>query len=283
MSSKPPNVLRSFEELSACTQRWRREGVASAIVPTMGALHSGHLSLVRRARGHAGRVVVTLFVNPKQFAATEDLRRYPRDEPGDVEKLGEADVDLVFAPSAETVYPAGFATMVVLAGPAAVGLEDKFRRGFLPGVATVVAKLLIGAACDFAMFGEKDYQQLLVVKAMVRDLLIPTTIIGVPTLREADGLAMSSRNAYLSATQRALAPAVHHSIDRAAQEIRLGVPVRKAERRARLFLSRRGFKVDYLSARNSASLAIPKSTAEPMRLLAAATLGTTRLIDNIAV
>ena len=223
----PPWILgrwsSHFEELGALSRRWRGEGLRSALVPTMGALHAGHLALVHEAREHAGRVVATIFVNPKQFAAEEDLGRYPRDEPGDVHKLGEAGVDVVFAPSAEHVYPAGFATGIVLGGPAAAGLEDKFRPGFFPGVATVVAKLLIGAACDFAMFGEKDYQQLMVVKAMVRDLLIPTTVIGVPTLREADGLAMSSRNAYLSAEERAVAPALHHSLEEAARDIRLGV------------------------------------------------------------
>ena len=281
--SSTPSVLRSFEQLRACTQRWRSEGVSSAIVPTMGALHAGHLSLMRQARRHASRVVVSIFLNPKQFAPSEDLARYPRDEPGDLGKLGEAGVDFVFAPSVETVYPPGFATMVLVAGPALAGLEDKFRRDFLPGVATVVAKLLIGSACDFAMFGEKDYQQLLVVKAMVQDLLVPATVIGVPTLREADGLAMSSRNAYLSARERALAPALYHSIERAAQEIRLGVPFGKAVRRARISLTRRGFEVDYVSARNAELLDVPKSPIEPLRILAAAILGNTRLIDNIVV
>jgi pantoate--beta-alanine ligase len=276
-------VARSFEELRALTRRWHSDGTASAIVPTMGALHGGHLSLVEHARQHAPKVVVSIFINPKQFGPGEDLARYPRDEAADLEKLGEAEVDVVFAPPPEQVYPAGFSTMVFMAGPAAVGLEDRFRRGFFPGVATVVAKLLIGAACDFAMFGEKDYQQLMVVKTLVRDLLLPTTIIGVPTHREADGLAMSSRNSYLSAADRALAPALYHSLERAAQEIRLGVPTRRAERRARLALTRRGFKVDYLSARNAETLAIPRSADEPLRLLAAAALGHTRLIDNIAV
>jgi pantoate--beta-alanine ligase len=275
--------MRSFEELRACTRRWRSEGVLSAIVPTMGALHAGHLSLIRQARKNAGRVVVTIFINPKQFAANEDLGRYPRDEHGDVHRLGEAEVDLVFAPSTEHVYPAAFATTVSIGGPAAVGLEDRFRREFFAGVATVVAKLLIGSACDFALFGEKDYQQLMVVKAMVRDLLIPTTVFGVPTLREPDGLAMSSRNVYLSPRDRALAPVIHQSLSRAAQEIRLGVPARKAERQARLTLARCGFEVDYLVARNSDTLELPKSRSEPLRLLAAAAIGDTRLIDNIAV
>ncbi len=281
--SAQPIVVRSFEELRAATQRWRSDGARSAIAPTMGALHEGHLSLIKRAREHASRVVVTIFINPKQFAANEDLERYPRDEQGDLRLLGEAGVDLVFAPSVAEVYPAPFATTVSLAGPAAAGLEDKHRRGFLAGVTTVVAKLLIGAACDFAMFGEKDYQQLVVVKAMVRDLAIPTQVVGVPTLREVDGLAMSSRNAYLSGSERALAPALYHSLERASAEVRGGLSMGTAERRARRHLTRRGFKVDYLTTRNAETLALPNSQNEPLRLLAAAALGHTRLIDNIAV
>ncbi len=281
--SAPHILIRSFEDLRAATHRWRNDGVRSAIVPTMGALHGGHLSLLEHARKHAERVVVTIFINPKQFAANEDLGRYPRDEQRDLRLLGEAQADLVFAPSVPEVYPAPFATTVSLAGPAAASLEDKFRRGFLAGVTTVVAKLLIGADCDFAMFGEKDYQQLVVVKAMVRDLLIPTEVIGVPTRREADGLAMSSRNAYLTAGERALAPALFHFLERASAEMRGGLSMPAAERRARRHLNRRGFKVDYLTTRNAETLALPTSRSEPLRLLAAAALGQTRLIDNIAV
>jgi pantoate--beta-alanine ligase len=276
-------MLRTFEDLRAASGRWRSAGEPSAVVPTMGALHGGHLSLVNEASRHARRIVVTIFVNPTQFAAGEDLNRYPRDEVADLKQLKEIPVDVVFAPSADHVYPAGFATRVTMAGPAAAGLEDRFRPGFFSGVATVVAKLLIGAACDFAMFGEKDWQQLIVVKTLVRDLLLPTTIIAVPTVREADGLALSSRNAYLSPAERTLAPALFQALEQARHDIRKGVPVRKAERRARLGLTRSGFRVDYLYARNAETLEPPRSLTEPLRLLVAATLGTTRLIDNLAV
>jgi pantoate--beta-alanine ligase len=278
-----PLVLRTFEDLRAATTGWRSASEISAIVPTMGALHDGHLSLVHEAGRHAGRIVVTIFINPTQFAAGEDLGRYPRNEPADLERLKDTPVDVVFAPSTDHVYPAGFVTRLTMTGPAAAGLEDKFRPGFFSGVATVVAKLLIGAACDFAMFGEKDWQQLIVVRTLVRDLSLPTTIIAVPTVREPDGLALSSRNAYLSPAERALAPALLEALEQARQDIRRGVPLRKAERRARLGLTRRGFKVDYLAARNADTLEAPRSPDEPVRLLVAATLGATRLIDNIAV
>jgi pantoate--beta-alanine ligase len=187
-----PLIVRTVEDLRAATRAWRMEGHGTAIVPTMGALHQGHLALVAEAFRRASRVVASIFINPRQFGRGEDLERYPRNEASDREMLAKANVNLIFAPTPQLMYPPDFATTVALGGPAKAGLEDKFRPDFLDGVATVVAKLLIAAECDFAMFGEKDYQQLKVVSQLVRDLNIPTEIVPVPTVREADGLAMSS-------------------------------------------------------------------------------------------
>jgi len=281
--SNPVEIVRTVEELRATVARWRREGHRVAVVPTMGALHDGHLALVRQGLRHAGRVVVTIFVNPKQFAATEDLSRYPRDEAGDLAKLEAAGAHLVFAPPPEEVYPEGFATAVVVGGPAAAGLEDRFRPHFFSGVATVVAKLFIAAGADYAMFGEKDYQQLLVVTRMARDLGLAVQVIGVETSREPDGLAMSSRNAYLSVAERAQATAIIRTLERARDAIRAGTPPAQAAAAAEQALAGAGFRVDYVAARNARTLAEPVTTSEPLRLLAAAWLGSTRLIDNIAV
>jgi pantoate--beta-alanine ligase len=281
--SRPVGIVRSVEDLRAAIAVWRRQGHRVAVVPTMGALHDGHLALARHGLRHAGRVVVTIFVNPKQFAATEDLSRYPRDEAGDLAKLEAAGAHLVFAPPPEEVYPEGFATAVVVGGPAAAGLEDRFRPHFFSGVATVVAKLFIAAGADYAMFGEKDYQQLLVVTQMARDLGLAMQVIGVETSREPDGLAMSSRNAYLSVAERAQATAIIRALERARDAIRAGTPPAQAAAAAERALAAAGFKVDYVAARNARTLAEPVTTSEPLRLLAAAWLGSTRLIDNIAV
>jgi pantoate--beta-alanine ligase len=281
--AKPVGIVRTVEELRAVVARWRTEGHRVAVVPTMGALHEGHLALVRHGLRHASRVVVTIFVNPKQFSATEDLSRYPRDEAGDVTKLEAAGAHLVFAPAPDEVYPEGFATEVVVRGPAAAGLEDRFRPHFFNGVATVVAKLFIAAGADYAMFGDKDYQQLLVVTQMARDLGLPIQVIGVETTREADGLAMSSRNAYLSAAERAQAVAIIEALTAARDAIRAGTPPAEAAAAAKRSLEAAGFRVDYVAARNARTLAEPSAATEPIRLLAAAWLGKTRLIDNIAV
>jgi pantoate--beta-alanine ligase len=281
--AKPVGIVRTVEELRAVVARWRTEGHRVAVVPTMGALHEGHLALVRHGLRHASRVVVTIFVNPKQFSATEDLSRYPRDEAGDVTKLEAAGAHLVFAPAPEEVYPEGFATEVVVRGPAAAGLEDRFRPHFFNGVATVVAKLFIAAGADYAMFGEKDYQQLLVVTQMTRDLGLPIQVIGVETTREADGLAMSSRNAYLTAQERTQAVAIIAALTAARDAIRAGTPPAEAATAAKRSLEAAGFRVDYVAARNARTLAEPSAPTEPLRLLAAAWLGKTRLIDNIAV
>ena len=200
-----PHILRAVAPLRAWVSRVRGKGQTVALVPTMGALHQGHLALVRLARRRADRVVVSIFVNPAQFAPNEDLASYPRTWNADIAALSKLSVDAIWAPSTATMYPEGFATRIMPGGPALAGLEDKFRPHFFGGVCTVVAKLLLQVRPDIATFGEKDYQQLKVVTAMARDLDIPTKIVALPTVREADGLAMSSRNAYLSEPERAAA------------------------------------------------------------------------------
>jgi pantoate--beta-alanine ligase len=275
-------TIGTVEQLRRTVAGWRAQAMRTAVVPTMGALHEGHVALVHQGLRLADRVVVTIFINPKQFAAHEDLGRYPRDEAGDRRKLKEAGAHLVYAPSALEMYPEGFATEVKLAGPAKAGLEDRFRPHFFIGVATAVAKLFIQAACDYAMFGEKDYQQLKVVTRMASDLDIPTVVIPVATVRERDGLAMSSRNAYLSRAERQLAPKLYQELAAAAAAIRRGaVPVEAAAAAARA-LTEAGFRVDYVEARNADTLSDLHATSDPVRLLAAVWLGTTRLIDNIA-
>jgi pantoate--beta-alanine ligase len=277
------NIVRNILDLRKETAAWRADGLTYAVVPTMGALHQGHITLVKEGLKHADRVLTTIFVNPKQFAAHEDLGRYPRTEEADVAKLAEAGAHLVFAPAPEDIYPPGFATSVVMAGPAKVGLEDKYRPQFFDGVATVVAKLFTQSGADFAMFGEKDYQQLMVVTRMARDLDLPIKVIGVPTVREESGLALSSRNAYLSKAERHQAAALHQRLVNAARKIKAGQKPTRATGAARRSLALLGFRVDYVAARNAETLALPRSPDEPLRLLAAAWLGNTRLIDNIAV
>jgi pantoate--beta-alanine ligase len=281
--SSEVRILRTPAELRAETRRWHAEGRKYALVPTMGALHLGHLALVTEAFRHADIVAASIFINPRQFGKREDLSRYPRKVAEDQAMLAKAGVTLVYAPSPETMYPPGFATTVTLAGPAAAGLEDKFRPGFFPGVATVVSKLLAASAADFAMFGEKDYQQLKVVTQLARDLDLATEIIAVPTVREVDGLALSSRNAYLTSPQRAAAPLLYRSLAEAAHAISKGETASQAIAGARQKLRRAGFRVDYVACRNAETLAPARSPSEPMRLLAAAWLGKTRLIDNVPV
>jgi pantoate--beta-alanine ligase len=283
MTHQKMSFLRDVPSLRQQVAQWHSEGLKVAVVPTMGALHDGHLNLVRRGFETADRVIATIFINPKQFAAHEDLGRYPRDEAGDLAKLTGARTSVVFAPSAEAVYPAGFATSIHMEGPAKVGLEDAFRPQFFDGVATVVTKLFTQTAADTALFGEKDYQQLKVVSHLARDLDLPIEIVGVPTTREVDGLAMSSRNAYLSAAERQVAAAIYRTLNEAAAMIRAGANPAQGEAHATTALSALGFKVDYVAARNAETLAKPTSAGEPLRLLAAAWLDKTRLIDNIAV
>lgn len=277
-------IVRTLKDLREETRSWRAAGESYAIVPTMGALHEGHLTLVQQGLKQADKVVVSIFVNPKQFGVNEDLSRYPRDEEGDVAMLTAAGAHLVYAPSPDQVYGENFSTSVHMQGPATANLEDKFRPHFFDGVATIVAKLFIGSGADYAMFGEKDYQQLMVVTRMAKDLDIPIEVIGVPTVRADDGMALSSRNRYLSKTERHQATAIYKSLQQAAEKIRAGTPAQTAAHAASRSLATLGFKVDYVAARHAETLALPHhDAAEPLRLLAAAWLGNTRLIDNIAV
>jgi pantoate--beta-alanine ligase len=276
--------VRTIEAMRQWVARWRAQGMRSAVVPTMGALHDGHLRLVEQALRTADRVVVTIFVNPAQFAPGEDLDAYPRTEKSDLAKLRASGAHVAFVPNRLEMYPEGYSATVSMGGPAKAGLEDAFRPHFFDGVATVVAKLFNAAGCDYAMFGEKDYQQLKVVTAMARDLAIPTTVVGVATVREADGLAMSSRNAYLSADERQIAPVLHESLQQLAQDIRDGKNISRSCTSTRKRLEKAGFKPDYVEARAAETLApVQKLGETEIRLLAAAWLGKTRLIDNIAV
>ena len=250
----------------------------------MGALHAGHLELVRLARRRADRVVVSIFVNPTQFAPHEDLATYPRTFVADVAALGLIKTDLVWAPSLKTMYPAGFASRVVPEGPAKAGLEDAFRPHFFTGVATVVAKLLLQCTPDIAVFGEKDYQQLKVVTRLARDLDLPIRILGAPTIREKDGLALSSRNRHLSASERKAAPMLYRVLTDCADKINAGERLDLVLDAGRAAITQAGFALDYLEARHAQTLApLASPKAGPARLLVAARIGATRLIDNVAV
>ncbi len=283
MSFEVP-VVHTIEEMRAFVRARRAAGERIGLAPTMGALHAGHLSLVEAARRHADRVIVTIFVNPTQFGPNEDFARYPRTLEADREKLRAVAADLVFAPAVEEIYPAGFCTTVALDGPAKADLEDRFRPSHFAGVATIVAKLLNQAQADIAVFGEKDYQQLLVIRVMARDLDIPTRILGSATRREPDGLAMSSRNVYLSASDRARAPALYRALADAARRIDGGETIGHAIAEARAAVGAAGFELDYLEARHAETLAPIEGPHDgPIRILAAARLGATRLIDNVAV
>ena len=250
------------------------------MVPTMGALHEGHVALVRAARAASDHVLVSIFVNPAQFAPHEDFASYPRTLEADLEKL--ADVDLVFAPRVAEIYPDGFVTSIAVGGPSAE-LESDFRPHFFGGVATVVGKLLIAAMPDIALFGEKDYQQLLVVRRLARDLALPTQIVGAPIVRQADGLALSSRNAYLSPEERKAAGQLNVILKDVIARARSG-DLRAAEAAGVAALRQAGFDpVDYVAIRDAESLAVIESLARPARVLAAAKVGRTRLIDNMAL
>lgn len=277
-----PPVDRTIRALRSRIRLWRGTGARIALVPTMGALHTGHLSLVREARSRAAKVIVSIFVNPTQFAPNEDFATYPRNEAADLTKLGDL-ADVVFAPSVEEMYPTGPGTTVTVAGPAA-DLESVTRPHFFAGVATVVAKLFQATTPDVAVFGEKDYQQQLVIRRMAADLLFPVEVVGSPTMREPDGLALSSRNAYLSPAERAKAPLLHAALETAAAALRDGATADTAMSEVYSKLTAAGFMVDYAKVRNAETLAVVIDPAkEPRRLLAAARLGKTRLIDNIAV
>jgi len=249
----------------------------------MGALHDGHVSLVRLAKRRAKKVVVSIFVNPTQFAPHEDFGSYPRTLKADTAKLAAEGVDLIWNPDGKVMYPDGFNTTVNVEGPATAGLEDRYRPHFFGGVATVVAKLFSQVRPDFAIFGEKDFQQLKVVTQMARDLDLGVRVIGAPIMRERDGLAMSSRNVYLSAEDRKTAPVLFRTMKETAKRMRAGQIVAEALAEGAQSITDAGFKLDYLEARNAETLAPITDIASPARLLVAARIGTTRLIDNIKV
>jgi pantoate--beta-alanine ligase len=282
--SRNPMVARTVPALRRALEGLRARKASVALVPTMGALHDGHVSLVRLAKKRAGKVVVSIFVNPTQFAPTEDFGSYPRTWKADVAKLADERVDLIWHPDVKTMYPEEFSTRIAPEGPATVGLEDRFRPHFFGGVATVVGKLFTQVRPDVAIFGEKDFQQLRVVSQMARDLDLGVKVVGAKTVRERDGLAMSSRNVYLSAEERRIASTLHRAMKESAARIRAGEDVAAAVAAGAETIRNAGFALDYLEARHAETLAPIASLREgPIRMLVAARLGTTRLIDNIAV
>jgi pantoate--beta-alanine ligase len=282
--SRNPMVVRTVPALRRALEGLRARKASVALVPTMGALHDGHVSLVRQARKRAGKVVVSIFVNPTQFAPTEDFGSYPRTWQADVAKLAAERVELIWHPDVKTMYPENFSTRIAPEGPAVAGLEDRFRPHFFGGVATVVGKLFTQVRPDIAIFGEKDFQQLRVVTQMARDLDLGVKVIGSKTVRERDGLAMSSRNVYLSAEERQVAPTLHKAMKASAARIRAGEEIAAALAAGEAMIRSAGFALDYLEARHAETLAPIGSLREgPIRMLVAARLGTTRLIDNIAV
>ena len=280
--TQPPNAVRTVSALRATVSKWRAEGAKIALVPTMGALHAGHLSLVEIAKERADRVVASIFVNPTQFGPSEDFAKYPRDESGDLAKLASAGTDLVYAPDREEMYPSGFETKISVPS-LSQDLCGATRPGHFEGVATVVMKLLLQAAPDVAVFGEKDYQQLLVIKRLVKDLDLPVRIVPGPIVREPDGLALSSRNVYLTPEERALAPLLFQTLSEVGDALLAGEEPRAAEAAGKAKLEANGFRVDYVAARDAETLA---PLAGPLRgaarVLGAAHLGRTRLIDNVA-
>jgi pantoate--beta-alanine ligase len=278
-------IVRTVAELRRVVRGWRSAGEVVALTPTMGFLHEGHLSLVRLGKQRAQRVVASLFVNPTQFAAGEDFETYPRDEARDAGLLAGAGCDLCYAPSADEMYPEGFATTVTV-GKVAAPMEGEARPHHFAGVATVVAKLLIQCEPDIAVFGEKDYQQLMVIKRVAKDLDLPVEILGAPTVREADGLALSSRNVYLTHNERGIAPRLSEALQAAAAALRAGAAVAEVEAQGRRALQGAGFDpVDYFEVRLDGDLARPGPGAllGAARVFAAARLGKARLIDNCAV
>ncbi|WP_369723213.1 MULTISPECIES: pantoate--beta-alanine ligase [unclassified Bradyrhizobium] len=282
--SAGPLIARTVPTLRRALDNLRKRNATVALVPTMGALHDGHVSLVRLAKRRAGRVVVSIFVNPTQFAPTEDFGAYPRTWKADIARLAAEDVDIVWHPGVKAMYPEGFATRIVPEGPALAGLEDRFRPHFFGGVATVVGKLFTQCRPDVAIFGEKDFQQLRVVAQMARDLDLGVKVIGSRTVRERDGLAMSSRNVYLSADERQTATMLFRAMKESAGRIRAGEPIAPAMARGAEMIKAAGFALDYFELRHAEMLVPVTSSGDgPLRILVAAKLGTTRLIDNIAV
>ncbi|MCH7831594.1 MAG: pantoate--beta-alanine ligase [Proteobacteria bacterium] len=276
-------TVKTIAELRRRLGEWRARNETIALVPTMGALHEGHLSLVRVAKAKAGRIVATLFVNPAQFGPNEDFADYPRDTDGDAQKLENEGCDLLFRPDAEEIYPPGHATKVSVEGLGDI-LEGEFRPGFFTGVATVVTKLLMQALPDFAVFGEKDYQQLLIIRRLTRDLDIPVVIEAAPTVRDDDGLALASRNAYLTSAEREIAPVLFGTLSQVAENVGRGVDAEEQAAWGLDQLERAGFgKIDYFTVRDAETLEPAAGASRPARVLAAAWLGKARLIDNVAV
>jgi pantoate--beta-alanine ligase len=277
-------IVRTVPALRRAMEGLRARKATTALVPTMGALHDGHVSLVRLAKRRAKKVIVSIFVNPAQFAPTEDFGSYPRTWKADVAKLAAEEVDLIWNPDVRNMYPEGFATRILPEGPAMVGLEDRFRPHFFGGVATVVGKLFTQVRPDFAIFGEKDFQQLRVVTRMAEDLDLGVKVIGSKTVRERDGLAMSSRNVYLSPDQRRVAPELYRALKQSAQRLRAGDDLEAAMAGGAALVAAAGFALDYFEVRHAQTLAPITSVKDgPLRILVAARLGSTRLIDNIAV
>lgn len=281
---RSPMIARTVPVLRRTVDGFRARKATVALVPTMGALHDGHVSLVRLAKRRAKKVIVSIFVNPTQFAPTEDFGSYPRTWKSDLEKLTAEAVDLVWHPEVKTMYPDGFATRIAPEGPATAGLEDRFRPHFFGGVATVVGKLFTQCRPDIAIFGEKDFQQLRVVTRMALDLDLGVKVIGSRTVRERDGLAMSSRNVYLSAEERRAAPALYRAMQESAARLKQGSDIAAAMAAGTDIIKAAGFALDYFELRNAETLQPVTSTSDgPLRILVAARLGTTRLIDNMAV
>jgi pantoate--beta-alanine ligase len=277
-------IVRTVPALRRALDSIRARNNTTALVPTMGALHDGHVSLVRLAKRRAKRVIVSIFVNPTQFAPMEDFGSYPRTWKADVARLAAENVDLIWNPDVKTMYPDGFATRILTEGPATAGLEDRFRPHFFGGVTTVVGKLFTQCRPDFAIFGEKDFQQLRVVTRMAGDLDLGVRVIGSRTVRERDGLAMSSRNVYLSPEERLKAPALYRAMKESASRLRAGDNIEAAMAGGAELIANAGFVLDYYEPRHANTLApIASANDGPVRILVAARLGKTRLIDNIAV
>jgi pantoate--beta-alanine ligase len=277
-------IARTLPSLRRALDALRVKKATIALVPTMGALHDGHVSLVRQAQRRATRVIVSVFVNPAQFAPHEDFDSYPRTWKADLARLAAEKVDLIWNPDVKTMYPDGFATRILTEGPATAGLEDRFRPEFFGGVTTVVAKLFAQCRPDVAVFGEKDFQQLKVVTRMARDLDLGVKVIGAQTVRERDGLALSSRNVYLSPEQRQAAPALYRAMKETAKRLGAGDDIGAATAGGVRVMTDAGFTLDYFETRHAETLApIASMKHGPMRILVAAMLGSTRLIDNLAV
>ena len=276
-------TVRTVSDLRNILKIWRNNKLTVGLVPTMGALHDGHFSLIKRSLSLSDRTIVTLFVNPKQFGSNEDFDKYPIDELSDIKALENLSVDVIFAPSTEEMYPTGNITNISIPDIGDL-LEGAFRPGFFDAVATVVCKLFMISSPDFAFFGEKDYQQLLIIKKMVQDLNIPTEIVGCPIIRSKDGLALSSRNVYLSEKDRLVAPLLYKILNEILDDAKNGEELKKTLNNAKMNLLNSGFtQIDYLKICDKKYLTELNNFSFDARILGAAWIGNTRLIDNIRV